>query len=120
MDAFLLHESVGKPRRQFSVTLRASGKAERGRTKQCKVSSLRLETWAQLSVSQLAFIVHLKMKIMLFLCPRIPVWLLMGGPLVRKRSCYRTSFRSVLVNAESTLVGNNHLWVIFIFVPQIF
>lgn len=102
------------------MTLRASGKAERGRTKQCKVNSLRLETWAQLSVSQLAFIVHLKMKIMLFLCPRIPVWLLMGGPLVSKRSCYRTSLRSVLVNAESTLVGNNHLWVIFIFVPQIF
>lgn len=108
MDSFLLHESIGKPRRQLSVTLRAFGKVER--TKQCKVSSLWLETWAQLSVPssdlgdttepQLAFILHLEMKTMLFLYPRTLAWLLMGGPLVRKRSCYRTSLRSVLGNSK--------------------
>lgn len=108
MASFLLHESIGKPRRQFSVTLRAFGKAERGRTKHCKVSSLWLETWAQLSVPssdlgdttepQLAFILHLKM--MLFLYPRPLVWVPMGGPLVRKRSYYRTSLRSVSGNSK--------------------
>lgn len=110
MASFLLHESIGKPRRQFSVTLRAFGKGERGRTKHCKVSSLWLETWAQLSVPssdlgdttepQLAFILHLKMKMMLFLYPRPLVWVPMGGPLVRKRSCYRTSLRSISGNSK--------------------